>query len=68
MSAFFSWPALIFFVWLAGYLATALLIPSVLREKDVDLPPAGVALMLLLLAAWPVIGVLVALGAIRKWD
>lgn len=68
MSALLSWPALIFFVWLAGYVASALLIPSVLREEGIDMPPAGVAFMLIALTAWPVIGALVALGVIKKRD
>jgi hypothetical protein len=63
-----SWPALVFFIWLAGYIATALLIPSVLREERIDLPPTGVALMLIMLTAWPAIGAMVALNAITNRD
>ncbi|MGN6128489.1 MAG: hypothetical protein ACTHON_18175 [Humibacter sp.] len=53
MSDLLSWPALVFFVYVAGYVGIAALMPKHLQEEGIELPPAGVALLAILLAAWP---------------
>jgi len=68
MSVFLSWPALVFFGWLAGYIAVVAVTPSVWRKEGFNLQPAGIALYAFLVMAWPVFFAWVIADRVKSRD
>lgn len=66
MNDLLSWPALIFFGYMAGYIFLAVFTAKLAKEEGFELPPAGLGLVAVLMMAWPVLLVWSALEAARQ--